>query len=81
MVSNSFGSESEESRLLEFPMKKKDLISLKESAHILGYQQTAPVLSLIENNFLKAYKKAGCRRKWLKKNEVLELPELITNCK
>lgn len=56
---------------------KKNLISLKEAAHILGYQQNTPILALIKSNNLKVKIKKNSNRKWLEKEDVLKLPKLI----
>ena len=56
-----------------------ELISLKEAAHILGYQQSTPILALIKNKYLKTKKKKESSRRWLNKAEVLALPTLISN--
>mgnify|MGYP000692645688 CR=1 FL=1 len=56
--------------------KIKELISLKEAAHILGYQQHTPILGLIKNNYLKVQRKKKSERRWFYKEDVLRLPEL-----
>tara|TARA_Y200000002_G_scaffold340449_1_gene311031 strand:+ start:335 stop:541 length:207 start_codon:yes stop_codon:yes gene_type:complete len=57
-------------------IKKKELISLKEAAHILGYQQHTPILGLIKNNYLKVQSKENSKRRWLRKEDVLSLPQI-----
>jgi hypothetical protein len=58
--------------------KKEELISLKEAAHILGYQQNTPILNLIKRKYLKVKRKKNSDRMWLQKNDVLNLPKLTT---
>ena len=55
--------------------KEKELISLREAAHILGYEQNTPILNLIKKNTLKL-KKKNSDRKWLQRDDVLNLPKL-----
>ena len=56
--------------------KDKDLISIREAAHILGFRQSTPIVNYINHKRLTTYSKRGSKRKWLSREEVYSLPKL-----
>ena len=52
-----------------------NLIGVEEAAHILGFKQRKKVEFLISEGHLKLQKKPLCKRKWLDRREVLNLPK------
>ena len=56
--------------------KGKDLISIREAAHILGFRQSTPIVNYLNNKRLTTYSKRGSKRRWLSREEVYSLPKL-----
>ena len=56
--------------------KVKELISIREAAHILGFRQSTPIINYINNKRLKTYSKRGSKRRWLSREEVYSLPKI-----
>ena len=56
--------------------KGKELISIREDAHILGFRQSTPIINYVNNKRLTTYSKRGSKRRWLSREEVYSLPKL-----